>query len=112
MPSTISDYVGPARNDVSARASERSYRARAYFGQNAQNFSFAQRCRSRLGKQRSGRLGFGKKIRARPRYVSRSATFNRLGLERPVIAQAEIVRHRLSELREFLIVRLFCRRVC
>ena len=33
MPSTISDYVGPARNDVSARASERSSRARAYFGQ-------------------------------------------------------------------------------
>ena len=38
MPSTISDYVGPARNDVSARASERSSRARAYFGQNAQTF--------------------------------------------------------------------------
>ena len=77
------------------------------------NFSFAQRCRSRLGKQRSGRIGFGKKIRARPRYVSRRcATFNRLGLERPVIAQAEIVRHRLSELREFLIVRPLCRRVC
>src|SRR6266478_6898093 len=107
MPSTISNYVGPARNDVSARASERSSRARAYFGQNAQNFSFAQRCRSRLGKQRSGRIGFGKKIRVRPRYVSRRcATFNRLGLERPVIAQAQIVRHRVSEVRESMIVRL------
>jgi hypothetical protein len=73
-------------------------------GKMRKNFSFAQRCRSRLGKQRSGRLGFGKKIRARPRYVSRRcATFNRLGLERPVIAQAEIVRHRVSELREFTI---------
>jgi hypothetical protein len=49
MPSTISDYVGPAGNDFSTRVSERSSRARAYFGQNAQNFSFAQRCRSRLG---------------------------------------------------------------
>jgi phosphopantothenoylcysteine synthetase/decarboxylase len=29
-----------------------------------------------------------------------------------VIAQAEIVRHRLSELREFVIVRPLCRRVC
>jgi hypothetical protein len=28
-------------------------------------------------------------------------------LKRPVIAQAEIVRHRLSELREFVIVRPF-----
>ncbi|HWY49862.1 MAG TPA: hypothetical protein VNW72_00105 [Chthoniobacterales bacterium] len=38
----------------------------AHISKKCANFRFAQRCRSRLGKQRSGRIGFGKKIRARP----------------------------------------------